>query len=156
VSLFRFRNICASAAFGLIVSNASAQMPDRPGRDETAKICSQCHELARSLSLRQDRDGWSATINKMIGLSAQGSQKEFALVLDYLSTNFPGEAIPKLNVNKATAIEFESALSLRRSQSAAVIEYRAKHGPLKSIADLERVPGIDVAKIEAKKDRLSF
>jgi competence protein ComEA len=101
--------------------------------------------------LRQDRDGWSATINKMIGLRAQGSQKDFALVLDYLSTNFPGEAIPKLNVNNATAIEFESALSLRRSRSAAVIEYRAKHGPFKSIADLERVPCIDAAKIKRKR-----
>jgi competence protein ComEA len=59
-------------------------------------------------------------------------------------------------VNKAAAIEFESGLSLRRSQAAAVIQYREKNGPFKSIADLKKVPGIDVAKIEAKKDRLVF
>jgi competence ComEA-like helix-hairpin-helix protein len=131
-------------------------LPDGPGKEQTEKICSQCHELARSFSLRQDRDGWSATINKMIGLGAQGTDKDFALVLDYLSTNFPGEAVPKLNVNKATAIEFEAALTLRRSQSAAIIKYRNEHGPFKSVADLEKVPGIDAAQIEAKKDRLLF
>jgi competence protein ComEA len=59
-------------------------------------------------------------------------------------------------VNKSSAIEFESALTLRRSQSAAIIRYREEHGPFKSLADLEKVPGIDAAKIEAKKDRLSF
>lgn len=135
---------------------AFAQLPDGPGRDETAKLCSQCHEIARSFSLRQDRAGWQATIAKMISLGAQGSDRDFSLVLDYLSTNFPGEAVPKLNVNKASAIEFESALTLRRSQSAAIIRYREEHGPFKSLADLEKVPGIDAAKIEAKKDRLSF
>ena len=52
--------------------------------------------------------------------------------------------------------ELESTLSLPRSQAAAIIEYRTKHGDFKSIADLKRVPGIDAAKIEAKKDRLTF
>jgi competence protein ComEA len=59
-------------------------------------------------------------------------------------------------VNKAAAIEFESGLSLRRSQAAAIIRYREKHGPFKSIKDLKKVPGVDAAKIEAKKDRLIF
>jgi len=47
-------------------------------------------------------------------------------------------------------------LSLRRSQATAIIEYRTKNGPFKSIDDLKKVPGIDVVKIEAKKDRLVF
>jgi len=59
-------------------------------------------------------------------------------------------------VNRATAIELESRLSLRRSQAAAVIEYRAKHGPFKSIEDLKKVPGIDSVKIDVKKDILEF
>jgi competence protein ComEA len=146
----------STRAAALLPIAAFAQLPEGPGKDATAKICSQCHELARSFSLRQDRAGWQATVNKMIGLGAQGSDKDFALVVDYLATNFPGEAVPKLKVNQASAIDFESALTLRRSQSAAIIRYRDEHGPFKSMADLEKVPGIDAAKIEAKKDRLSF
>ena len=135
---------------------ARPQMPEGPGREETQKMCSACHELERSLSPRQDRDGWKATINKMLSLGAEGTDREFAAVLDYLATNYPAEALPRLNVNKATAIELESRLTLRRSQAAAVIEYRTKNGNFKSIEDLKKVPGIDPAEIEEKKDILVF
>src|SRR5215471_3812322 len=131
--------------FGLLLSviatSAFAQLPDGPGKVETEKICSQCHELERSVALRQDRAGWQATIDKMVGLGAEGTTKELAAVLDYLSTNFAGEQMPKLNVNKAAAIEFESRLSLKRSEAAAIIAYRNKNGPFKSIEDLKKVSG---------------
>jgi competence protein ComEA len=151
-SVFRL-SISAILAF---TSIASAQMPAGPGKEETEKICSQCHELARSISVRQDRAGWQGTIDKMVTLGAKGTDKEWSAVLDYLSTNFAGEQIPKLDVNKAPAIEFESRLSLKRSEAAAIIAYRDKNGPFKSIEDLKKVPGIDTAKIEARKDRLAF
>jgi competence protein ComEA len=137
-------------------ATAWAQLPDGPGKAETERICSQCHELARSISLRQDRDGWQATMNKMVGLGAKGTDEELQAVVNYLAKNFPAEQVQKIHVNTARAIEFEAGLSLRRSQAAALIEYRAKHGPFKSIEDLKKVPGIDVAKIESKKDRLVF
>lgn len=133
-----------------------AQLPDGPGKAETEKICTQCHELERSVSLRQDRDGWQATMNKMVSLGAKGTDQEFQAVVDYLARNYPGDAIPRINVNKARAIELESGLTLKRSEAAAIIDYRTKHGDFKSIEDLKKVPGIDVAKIEAKKDRLTF
>jgi competence protein ComEA len=37
-----------------------------------------------------------------------------------------------------------------------VLAYRAKNGNFKSIDDLKKVPGIDPAYIESKKDRLAF
>jgi competence protein ComEA len=143
-------------ALPLAAGSLRAQMPDGPGREETQKLCSDCHELARALSLRQDRDGWKTTVNKMIGLGAQGTEPEFAAVIEYLSAHYVAEALPRLNVNKAKAIDFETRLSLKRSQAAAVIDYRAKHGDFKSIEDLKRVPGVDTVKIEEKKDILEF
>ncbi len=133
-----------------------AQLPPGPGREEMQKVCSTCHELERSVSLRQDRDGWKTTINKMIGLGAQGSEEEFAAALEYLAANFPARAMPRLNVNTAPAIEFEARLSMRRSEAALIIKYRDEHGKFKSIDDLMKVPGVDTAKIEAKKDILVF
>ena len=141
---------------GAATASLFAQIPDGPGREETQKLCSDCHELARSVSLRQDRDGWKTTINKMIGLGAQGTEPEFAEVLEYLATHYAAEALPPLNVNEAKAIDFETRLSLRRSQAAAIIDYRTKHGPFKSMEDLKKVPGVDTAKIESKKDILKF
>jgi len=131
-------------------------LPDGPGKAETQKLCSQCHDMDRSVSLRQDRAGWRRTIEKMLAFGAKATDLEFNAVLDYLATNFPADDVPKINVNKAAAIEFESGLSLRRSQAAAIIRYREKNGPFKSIEDLKKIPGVDVEKIEAKKDRLTF
>jgi competence protein ComEA len=127
-----------------------------PGREEMEKLCSGCHDLARSVSLRQNRDGWKATINKMIGLGANGTEEEFSAVVDYLTAHYPTQALPPLNVKTAKAIDFETRLSLRRSQSAAVIKYRDTHGTFKSVEDLKKVPGIDPEKIDAKKDVLVF
>ena len=42
-----------------------AQLPEGPGREETERLCKGCHELERSVSRRQDREGWQVTINKM-------------------------------------------------------------------------------------------
>ena len=144
------------AAFAMLTPASWAQLPDGPGKAETEKLCSQCHELERSISPRQDRAGWQATVDKMVSLGAKASDAEIQTVVDYLARIYPGEEIPKINVNKARAIDLESGLTLRRSEAAAIIEYRTKHGAFKSLSDLKRVPGIDVAKIEAKKDRLTF
>jgi competence ComEA-like helix-hairpin-helix protein len=133
-----------------------AQSPDGAGKEETQRLCSQCHELARSFSLRQDRDSWQGTVDKMVTLGLQGKDDEIRTVVDYLARNFPGEAIPKVNINTASAIELESGLSLKRSEAAAVIAYRTKIEKFKSLEDLKEVPGVSFAKFEAKKDRLTY
>ena len=86
----------------------------------------------------------------------KGTESDFALVVDYLAKNFPAEDVPKVNVNKASAIELESGLTLKRSQAAAIIAYRSKNGNFKSLEDLKMVPSLDFAKLEAKKDRITF
>ena len=133
-----------------------AQLQDGPGKTETEKVCKGCHEVERSVSKRQDRDGWRATMDKMVALGAKGSDNELDAVFEYLVKNYPAEEVPKINVNKASSIELESGLTLRKSQAAAVIQYRTKNGDFKSIDDLKKVPGIDPEKIEAKKDRIVF
>jgi competence protein ComEA len=144
------------AALLLFACAAWAQSADVPGKAEASRICIQCHEYERSIAPRQNRAGWQATMDKMIALGAKGTQKEFDAIVDYLAATYPGEEVPKIKVNEARAVELESGLSLTRSQAAAIIQYRTKNGDFKSIEDLKKVPGIDVAKIEAKKDRLSF
>ena len=135
---------------------AQAQFPDGPGKAETVKMCSACHELERSAAMHQDRAAWKDEVDKMVALGAKGTDQEINSVIDYLARSFPAEEVPRLNVNQATQIEFESRLSLKRSEAAALIQYREKNGAFKSIADLKKVPGIDPAKIEAKKDRITF
>lgn len=141
----------------LLVTHVTAQeLPDGAGQEETARMCRGCHEVARSVSLRQDRTAWSATINKMIAFGMNGPDADVKAVLDYLSKHFPAEDVPRVNVNTASAIQLESGLSLRRSEAAALIAYRKENGTFKSIDDLKKVPSIDAEKIEPKKHRIAF
>ena len=57
----------AVTMLSIFAAVAAAQLPAGPGKAETEKLCVQCHELERSISPRQDRAGWQATIDKMSG-----------------------------------------------------------------------------------------
>ncbi|MEZ5362993.1 MAG: helix-hairpin-helix domain-containing protein [Bryobacterales bacterium] len=145
------------AAVALLATPLSAVvLPDGDGKAETEKLCVQCHDIAKSVSLRQDRNGWGVTMTKMIAMGMKGSDEEMQAVLGYLATNFPPEALPPLNINTARAIQIESRFSLKRSEAAALLKYRKEHGPFKTLDDLKKVPGIDFAKIEAKADGIVF
>jgi competence protein ComEA len=143
-------------AIAIPIGASAQQLPDGPGKAELVKVCGSCHEVARSVSLRQDRAGWATTMTKMVTLGTKAPEKELQAIFEYLVAHFPAEDVPRLNINTAEAIDIESALGLKRSQAAALIQYRTKNGPFKSIDDLKKIPGIDVAKIDAKKDRLIF
>lgn len=132
------------------------QLPDGPGRAETERLCKQCHEMARSISLRQDRAGWRTTMNKMVAFGMRGGEAEFNRVIDYLVTHYPAEAVPKVNVNTANAIDLEAALSLRRSQAKALIAYREQNGAFKTFDDLKKVAALDPAHLEDRKHKIEF
>lgn len=129
-------------------------LPDGPGKDVVVRVCSICHEPIRAASVRLTRDGWADTIEDMKRRGAKGSDQDFAIVLDYLSTYFLGEAPKPLNVNTAVQIDLESVAGLLRREAAAVVEYREKNGPFKTLDDMKKVPGLDFSKIDSRRDRL--
>jgi DNA uptake protein ComE-like DNA-binding protein len=128
-------------------------LPEGPGKSEVLKVCGDCHSATRATTLRLTRDGWSAVIDDMVKAGATGTDKELELVLNYLSTNFLGEAARAINLNTAPSIDLESVVGLLRSESKALIAWREKT-KCKSIDDLKNVPGLDFKKIEAAKDRV--
>ncbi len=151
----RFWAALGGAAF-LAAPAFAVELPDGAGKAETQKLCIQCHDIAKSVSLRQDRNGWGVTMTKMIAMGMKGTDQEMQAVLGYLETNFSPEALPPININTARAIQLESRFSLKRSEASAILKYRNAHGPFKTIEDLKNVPGIDFAKIEAKQDGVVF
>ena len=128
-------------------------LPAGPGRDITLKVCSGCHQVGIVASLRLTREGWAGVVKDMVREGAKGTDAELAQVLDYLSTNFLGEAPRPINLNTAPAIDLESVVGLLRSEARALIAYREKT-PCKALDDLKNVPGLDFKKIEAAKDRV--
>ncbi len=148
-SAFAFAVILAVAGY----ANAQSQLPDGKGRDTVIKVCGNCHEADRSAALRLSREGWQAMIDDMKTQGATATDAEFAEVLDYLSTQFEGEAVRRLNLNTATQVQLESVAGLLRSQAATLLKYLGKN-PCKELSDLKKVQGIDYKKIEERKDFL--
>ncbi len=127
-------------------------LPDGPGKDVMVKACGICHEPRRAASVRLTRDGWANVIQSMIMRGAKVSDEEFPIVLDYLATHYLGEAAQPINVNTAPQIDLEAVAGLLRREAAAIIEYREKHGPFKTLDDLKKVPGLDFTKIDSRRD----
>ena len=132
------------------------ELPAGAGKDTLVRVCSKCHSPDNVIANGQDRAGWEATITKMAGFGAVGTDDEFTEILDYLVKNFPAGSGGPVNVNKATDAQLESGLGLTAAEAAAVVDYRKKNGDFKTIDDLKKVPDVDAKKLDAKKDRLTF
>jgi competence protein ComEA len=142
------------AALFLTVANAQEKLPDGPGRETLKRICGACHSAENVAGMAKTREEWGAVVGEMAADGAQATEAEFNEIVDYLATYFP--KVPKINVNKATAKDLESALELSAKEAEAIVHFREDKGNFKSIEDVEKVPGVDAKKIEAKKDRLTF
>ena len=135
---------------------ALADIPAGAGKGATVKYCATCHSAEQAVSLRQGQEEWAGTIEKMVGMGAKIPDDSYDPILTYLSKHFGADAPLPVKVNKASAVELESLLLVKRSEAAAIIQYRTDHGDFKTIDDLKKVPGLDFKKIEAKKDLLVF
>jgi competence protein ComEA len=133
---------------------ANDGMPEGPGKQVTVRACGLCHEPRRAASLRLTREGWVAVVDGMIARGAKISSDEYPLVVDYLALNFLGEAARPINVNTAPQIDLESGAGLLRREAAAVVQYREKNGPFKTLDDMKQVPGLDFSKIDSRRDFL--
>jgi competence protein ComEA len=158
--VFSVAIVCAlllrvSAGSSSPVLAAQNALPDAPGRDVTVKVCGSCHAPETVASVRLAPEGWREVIARMVAAGAQGTDQELATVFNYVSTQFPAEAQPPLNLNTATSVELESVAGLLRKEAAALIAHREKNGPCRKLDDLKKVEGLDYTKIEAKKERLS-
>lgn len=64
------------------------EMPDGPGKDITINTCTKCHSITNVTGQHKDKDGWTATITKMVGYGATGSDDDFEAILNYVTKNY--------------------------------------------------------------------
>ena len=125
--------------------------PEGSGKAATLRICSACHPPEGVVETMRTRQQWSDVIDQMAQFGAQASDQEFAEVLTYLVKFFS-----PIRINTATATDLENTLDVPAAAAEALVAYRRDHGPFKAIDDLKAVPGLDWAKVEARKARLVF
>jgi competence protein ComEA len=59
-------------------------------------------------------------------------------------------------VNKADARELQALLEISPESATAIVGYRQKNGSFKTLDDLKKVPGVDAAKLDAKREIIDF
>jgi competence ComEA-like helix-hairpin-helix protein len=135
---------------------AEAQdMPAGKGKDLVENTCGSCHGLDVVTAQHATKDGWASIVDYMVSRGATGTPAEIATIVDYLAKNFPAAAA-KTNVNKAASMELQTQLELTAKDADAIVKYRTDHGDFKDWDGLAKVPGIDAAKLTAKKDSIVF
>ena len=133
---------------------AQDDLPYGKGKETLENTCTECHGLDKVLSALRSRERWRTIAVEMRSKGATMSDSELDTLVEYLFQYFG--AVEKINVNKATVKELETALQLTAREAAAVVRYRETKGLFKEWRDLTKVDGVDKAKIEAKRDQLTF
>jgi len=141
-------------AMSLVVAQAQ-DLPAGKGKELVENNCESCHGLDVIVAQHSTRDGWASIVDYMVSRGASGTPAEIATIVDYLAKNFPAAAA-KTNVNKATSMDLQSQLELTAKDADALVKYRTDHGDFKDWDGLVKVPGIDTAKLTAKKDSIVF
>jgi competence protein ComEA len=128
-----------------------AKFPEGPGKTALFKVCRDCHGPESAVGQLKTHDEWNKTLDEMAANGAQGTDDEWNQILEYLDRHFS-----LILVNKAGATELATMLDVPRATAEAIVKYRDERGRFGAIDDLKKVPGLDAAKVEARKDRFVF
>jgi competence ComEA-like helix-hairpin-helix protein len=61
-----------------------------------------------------------------------------------------------VNVNRATADDLVEVLGITSDAANAVLTFRKEHGNFEDYDAFAKVPGLDLEKLEKKRDAISF
>jgi len=115
------------------------------------RVCISCHPFENIIRTRRTPPEWSLQVTTMAGRGAPGTAADFAAVKKYLIRYYG-----IVRVNTATAEELTAVLGLPANIATAVVEYRKAHGDFTDLASLEKVEGVDKAKLEEQAEALKF
>lgn len=136
--------------FLLLAVSHAQDLPEGNGKKLVEQVCVACHGTEAVTGQRATLKGWNGIIDDMIQRGATATPEEFRTIAEYLAKNFG-----KVNVNKATAGEMETALELTGKEAEAIVKYRQEHGEFQDWSGLSKA-GVDPKKLEGKRDRIAF
>jgi len=132
----------------------SSGLPDGPGRDTAIKLCvTGCHPASVLTAHRHSRAEWRAVIGLMRykDNAPKWTDEEHRTTIEYFH-----RVLGKINVNIGTKADLAIVLEIPDVTAAAVVKFREKNGPFKTLEDLARVPGLTMAALEPLTDRIAF
>ena len=138
---------------GLYIGVLNAQdLPEGPGKESLEKTCTTCHDLSAVTSMAGGTDIWQSVVDDMKSRGADGTDADFKAIVTYLAKYYG----PPVKINTDTAASIQTNLGLTEAEAAAIVKYRTDKGNFKVWADLAKVPGLDVSKINGLKARIKY
>jgi mono/diheme cytochrome c family protein len=143
-------SLSVNVATGSQQGDGSQNGGSKNGEEVFLNRCSNCHGTERALVAPRTRKGWEGVLAEMANMGAQLEPGEQEAILAFLT-----ERHGLVNVNAANAEELV-ALGLSRKDADTIGSYRTDHGPFADFAALQRVPGLDVDRLNAVRERVAF
>lgn len=137
--------LSVTVAIGSVQANGS-----KNGEEIFLNRCSNCHGPDRALAAPRTKKGWEAVLADMVNIGAQLEPGDQEAILAFLA-----EQHGLVNVNTASGEEL-IALGLSKKDADTIASYRTEHGPFTDFAALQRVPGLDVDRLNAVRERVAF
>ena len=145
----------------LALSAGSAQEPqkaetkspdDLKAEEAFTRNCIKCHPVDRVTGSRRTRPQWEEVMTAMqTSRGAVIADEEWDVILDYLVKQHG-----RVNVNRATTEDLVEVLGLTPETADTVLKFRREHGNFQDFEAFAKVPGLDLEKLEKKRDAISF
>jgi competence ComEA-like helix-hairpin-helix protein len=130
-----------------ITANAGSGSTDL---DSVKTVCGKCHTTAVFEGKPRGWDRWNDVFADMTQRGATGTNEELGRVTRYFLEN-----LTLVNINTSAAEEIAGILGVSDEVAEAIIERRRKQ-PFSGLADLRALPGVDSAKLDQRRSRVSF
>ena len=122
-----------------------------PGMADFQRVCVLCHTPDRIVTVRRTKTEWEEVLDKMITRGAQITDDNYGPIADYLLRNYG-----KVNVNRAVKEDLVLIAGVAPTEAENILKFRSEHGPFADFEALTKVPGVDVKKLDQKKEAITF
>ena len=129
--------------------NARASALDAEDYRFVQQVCTRCHTPEMFLHSRSWSQ-WQGIFNQMRGYGAQGTPEQWGHIYKYFQ-----HGLTFIDVNHADEDELSAVLGVDEKTAIAMVQRRTDRR-FGTAADVEAVPGVDRARIEALLPRLLF
>jgi competence ComEA-like helix-hairpin-helix protein len=158
---WRGKAACVLLVVAVFWAAGAAQEPAKPDQKTPEEIkaeqmftsvCIKCHTADRVVGTRRSRSQWEETIVTM--QTARGAvitDEEFETVLNFLVKEHG-----RVNINRGTVDDIVEVLGIPSDAADTIVKYRREHGPFEDFDALAKVPGLNLEKLEKKRDAISF
>jgi competence protein ComEA len=138
-------------AAGAAQQSRTRGLPEGQGLDVLMRVCTDCHGTDAIEGQRRSRAAWKSVVDDMVARGANATDEDAEAVVNYLA-----RYLGRVNVNRASEADMAAVLEIPAADAAAIAKYRTGGNEFKTFEDLAKVPGLDVSKLEGKKDRIGF